>query len=150
MTAKEKLFCSNYLSLHSPYDAAIKSGYSEQQAKKAHLLLRRRDIKDKIRELDDESDVLSLTKSAIRGLERLAFSSPDNILNLIIGGETACDLFCVSEIKKSEKGTVEVKFCDRIRALQALYEIGKLQDETASVPFFEALKNAVPDEDDDV
>ncbi len=150
MTEKEKLFCSNYLAFHSSYDSAIKAGYSEEDARKAHLLLRRRDVQKYLSKLDDECEVLSLTKSAIRGLERLAFSSPDNILNLVKGEECACDLFCISEIKKSEKGTVEVKFCDRIRALQALYEIGRVQDETASVPFFEALKNAVPDSDDSV
>lgn len=148
MTAKEKLFCENYLALHCPTQAALKSGYTESDAKKAQTMLRREDIKNYLRELEDEAQPLSLTKSAIRGLERLAFSSPENILDT----EKICpsDLFCISELKRTQNGAIEVKFYDRIKALQALYEIGKLQDENMSVPFFEALKNAVPDTDDGV
>lgn len=146
MTAKEKLFCTYYLTLHSPYTAAKKAGYKPHECEKAELLLLREDVRAYLTALDEKSDAVSLTKAAIRGLERLAFSNPTQI-NALFEGEG--DLFCVSEIKRNEKGTVEIKFFDRIRALSTLYEIGKNIDEASSVPFFEALSSAVPESDDD-
>lgn len=146
MTAKEKLFCTYYLTFHSPYTAAKRAGYKQNECEKAELLLGREDIRRYLTELDEKSDAVSLTKSAIRGLERLAFSETPQI-DALFDGEG--DLYCVSEIKKNEKGTIEIKFFDRIRALSTLYEIGRNIDEMSSVPFFEALSNAAPDEDDD-
>ncbi len=150
MTNKEKLFCEAYFTLHSEEEAAKRAGFSEKAQKKTGELLRKKKIREYLSKLDDETPPLSLTKSAVRGLERLAFSTDSNVLKLVSGEESDADLFCVSEIKKNEKGTVEIKFCDRIRALTTLYEIGRAQDESASVPFFEALKNAVPEADDGV
>ena len=152
MTAKEKLFCAHYLTLHCATQSALKAGYSESEAKKAHLLLRREDIKNHLRELEEDPPPLSLKKSAVRGLERLAFSSSADVLSVVNGTQEIndSDLFCVSEIKKSDKGAVEVMFYDRIKALQVLYEIGLAQDESLSVPFFEALRNAVPDNEDGI
>ena len=146
MTAKEKLFCTYYLNCHSTYHAAKKAGYKESECEKMEKMLLREDIRAYLSDLDLKSDPVSLTKSAIRGLERLAFSQPSGIGEVFEGSG---DLFCVSEIKKNEKGTVEIKFFDRIRALSTLYEIGKSIDESQSVPFFEALSNSAPDEDDD-
>jgi phage terminase small subunit len=145
MTAKEKQFCTHYFNLDTPYIAAKKAGFDENGAKGADKLLQRQDVREYILSLEQKGDVMSLSKAAVRGLGRLALSQPQDV-NSLFEGEG--DMYCVSEIKKSEKGTVEIKFFDRIRALTSLYEIAKSIDESASVPFFEALAHVGESEDE--
>lgn len=47
------------------------------------------------------------------------------------------DLYCVSEIRRPKEGAMEIKFFDRLKALEKL-EAGSLEDNGA-VSFFEAL-----------
>lgn len=81
-----------------------------------------------------------------RCLCRLAFSRPNDAIALacgqIHGGIEAMDLAAVAEFKHRE-GQTEVKFLDRVRALQALGELlgGEGGDDTAQA-FFQALEDA--------
>jgi hypothetical protein len=65
---------------------------------------------------------------AEQGLRKIAFGRPNDAVRLAFTAEVTpnlvetLDLSYISEIKVG-KGTVEIKFCDRIRALEKLCEI---------------------------
>jgi len=140
LTEKEKLFCK-YISLgFTPREAAAKSGYllSERAAMK---LLERKDIKSAIKRLSSPPPSKG---EVVAGLRRLAFGSIADVIRLIRSESEAdmnideLDLSMVTELKFPKSGGVEVKFCDRLKALQLLGEIS--EDESDSDGgFFEAL-----------
>lgn len=64
------------------------------------------------------------------GLERLAFGNCNDAVVLAFADElpptdviSGLDLFNVSEIKRDKGGGVEIKFFDRLKAIEKLYEI---------------------------
>lgn len=63
-------------------------------------------------------------EDALRRLAQLAFGQVNDGVRLAFAGKTAetqaLDLSAVSEIRVTEKGGVEVKFVDRVRALETL------------------------------
>lgn len=84
----------------------------------------------------------------LQELKKIALSRPN------AGIELACqerptrqmirrlDLSAVSEFKRNSAGSVELRFIDRVKALQALYELldgGTDEDETDA--FFRALED---------
>lgn len=88
-------------------------------------------------------------KDVIDGLRRLAFGdiqdavtllfeSDENILSIL----PKLDLFCVSEIKKQKGGGMEIKFFDRIKALEKLREVIGFDDGQSAVSFYEALEKS--------
>ena len=85
----------------------------------------------------------SCRKRAMLGFERLAFGSTADAFRLLMsaGDELpdvgALDLFNVSEIKKPKDGAMEIKFFDRLKALEQLGNIPESGDSAAG--FYEAL-----------
>lgn len=75
-----------------------------------------------------ESQQQDIAALAVDGLRRLAFGTANDAVRLVMAEEqpspeelARLDLFCVSEIKR-QKGAVEVRFFDRLKALEALLE----------------------------
>ncbi|MCD8328957.1 MAG: hypothetical protein LUC25_07700 [Ruminococcus sp.] len=71
-------------------------------------------------------DALDLAKI---GLYRLVMSEQDDLANIAGSNITSSEpenLFCLSEYKKGEKGC-EVKSFDKIKALELLIELGKVE-----------------------
>lgn len=67
-------------------------------------------------------------KRVLLGYERLAFGSTADAFRLIMGSECASaaenmDLFNVAEVKKPKDGAMEIKFFDRIKALEHLEQV---------------------------
>ena len=83
---------------------------------------------------------------ALAGLRRLAFGRINDALALLRddcfeSDFSGLDLFNVSEIKRVKGGGVEIKFFDRLEALERLSEIeDKAADTAAADSFFSALK----------
>lgn len=84
----------------------------------------------------------------IRQLWRIACSRPSAAVALAYleqpSRETIqrLDLGAVSEFRRNSAGSVEIKFVDRVKALQALYELlGGMGSEEADA-FFRALEEA--------
>ena len=83
----------------------------------------------------------------VRRLCRIAFSRPNDAVALACGcadrGVQDMDLLAVSEFKYRE-GCAEVKFCDRVRALQALGELlrSEHEDDDTAREFFQALQDS--------
>ena len=85
----------------------------------------------------------SCRKRALIGYERLAFGSTADAFRLLMStGDDALDvgmldLFNVSEIKRPKDGAMEIKFFDRLKALEQLG--GVPEEQGAAAAFYEAL-----------
>ena len=77
-----------------------------------------------------------------RRLAELAFGKANDCVRLALGEVPELDkldLSLLSEVKRSEKGTVEVKLIDRLQALEQLVQVaGENSEELAS--FIKALQ----------
>ncbi len=139
LSAKEALFCQYYKILHSPREAAARAGYAFAD-RSAIRLLRKEGVK---REIEKENQIPE--PSAQKGLRRIAFGSIADAVYLATKESPVTkeeleglDLFMVSELKFT-KGGLEMKFFDRIKALDLL-----ISGETGTVgssaePFYRAL-----------
>lgn len=151
MTLKEKLFCKYYAKIQNHKEAAIKTGYNPNIADKTGInLLAKKNIQTNINKIINEDKKTNLAQKAIIGLERLAFGSVTDPIKLLfcetvkdIENLPEMDLFNISEIKKIKGGGFEIKFFDRIKALEKITEISQLIcNNSNAADFFEAIKQS--------
>ena len=87
----------------------------------------------------------SCRKRVMLGYERLAFGSTADAFSLLMASGDdipdvgTLDLFNVSEIKKPKDGAMEIKFFDRLKALEQLGDIP--DDGNTAQSFYEALSS---------
>lgn len=143
LTEKEKLFCSYYAVLGDARGCAARAGFCISPSKTAQKLLGRQDIRAEIDRLEKERRTFS--PQAEKGLCRLAFGSVTDALRLMLAEETLSaeeieklDLFNVSEIKRPKGGGIEIKFFDRLKALEKLAQMSG-GAENAESSFIKAL-----------
>ncbi len=79
-----------------------------------------------------------------QGFERLAFGSVTDAVRLLFEEGTTSslekmDLFNVSEIKRLKGGGMEIKFADRLKALQCLEQL-ELEHDGDGTAFYQALE----------
>jgi len=141
---QRKSFCRAYLQTLNPDRAAEQAGCQDGWA-----MLRRKDIQAELQRMRDDSRDQILREDAVRRLTELAFGRANDAAALALSAPgqrppvDKLDLSAVSELKVTDKG-VEVKFLDRIRALEAL--CGLLdQDGDGGASFFRALEAAADD-----
>ena len=69
----------------------------------------------------------TLTRSDVaRRLAELAFGKANDCVRLVLDGEAkmdALDLSLLSEVKRNDKGAVEIRLIDRLRALEQLAQL---------------------------
>lgn len=142
---REKLFCLLYSKRCSGREAAYLAGYTSFPEITAHRLLQKAEIRQELKRLsENETPGKSLAEA---GLRRLAFASPADAVRLLLADDQeeldpqSLDLFGVSEIKRAKGGGIEIKFFDRLKALERLYEIGEDRGQGLS-SLLEALDNA--------
>lgn len=139
LTKKETEFCRYFCMCRNAREAAAKAGFAFPE-RSGMRLLSRETIRSEIQHISGYGNQLS---SATDGLRRIAFGSIADAVRLVMEQDTSAleslDLFMVSEIKRTDKGGMELKFYDRIKALEALSEIGGIDDDKSSVPFIEAI-----------
>lgn len=160
LTKRERLFCCFYAGNGNVREAASMAGYTLNPEQTGRLLLMRQDIQ---REVDRccEKHRRDLSRKALMGYERLAFGSiADGIRLLYMENPSAVqleemDFFSVSEIKKPKDGAMEIKFFDRHKALEKLFDAQQTAGD-GSIPFYmalqqgaDALKNNNPEGCDD-
>ncbi|MBR4555262.1 MAG: terminase small subunit [Ruminococcus sp.] len=112
----------------SAEDAAIDAGVAPSRARRdGTRLLARRSIR---KQIERQREALNCSGTDIRaGLERLAYGRVNDAVALAFSEEVTedmlsrADLYNVSEIKKVKGGGVEIKFYDRQKALERLYEL---------------------------
>lgn len=139
LTQKEKDFCRFFCFCKNPREAAAKAGFVFPE--RAGLkLLAKNEIKQEVESLKNEFERLA---DSADGLRRIAFGSVADAVKLaVLGAESVdvekLDLFSVSEIKMPKSGGIELKFYDRIKALEALGSLNR-GTEDDSAPFIEAI-----------
>lgn len=137
--AKEALFCEYYKITHSVRESAARAGYPFPE-RSGMKLMKKDSVK---RYLFDNGNK---STEAVDGLTRIAFGSITDAVYLCTRGEVPdretleqLDLFMVSEIKFSKSGGIEMKFYDRLKALDILSS-QTVNDGGKAEPFFKALR----------
>lgn len=144
LTIKERQFCFNYVNTGNVEESAIKAGYKNAPLLIGNKLFSRGDINLEVERLYDLKKKNFLYR-ACSGYERLAFGSIADAIKLIylrdfdIKTVYEMDLFNVSEIKKLKDGAIEIKFFDRIKALEKLQQMDFMQQKQ-SLSFYEAIE----------
>ena len=121
-------FCCQYALLGNAEEAAVKAGYPNSTAlKNAADCLSDNNCRELI---TDMTNKLSHTSAVKAGLRRLAFGECSDAVTLAFADELPppetirkMNLFNVSEIKRLKGGGMEIRFFDRLKALEKLYEL---------------------------
>ncbi len=143
LTEKEKLFCAYYADEGDARGCAARAGFLVAPGRSATRMLAREDIKAEIARLEKEKKTTAALVE--KGLCRLAFGSVADAMKLMLCEDTMTaeeieklDLFNVSDIKRPKGGGLEIKFFDRLKALDSLSKIGT-GEENAQSSFVQAL-----------
>lgn len=91
-----------------------------------------------------------LTQAEVtEGLRHLAFGEVKDAVSLLFEEDETIirllpklDLFNVSEIKRAKGGGMEIKFFDRLKALERLGEMAEISNVGGSASFFNALEKS--------
>lgn len=142
LTPKEKDFCRRMAQSGDSTLAAALAGFSDNPQKKSLELLSRAEI---VAEINRISELCRHTAKDLSyvGYQRLAFGSIADAVSLLymekptIEELKTMDLFSVSEIKRPKDGTMEIKFFDRLKALEKLS--ADVQDEGGATPIYDAI-----------
>ena len=132
MKKREKDFCRLTAVYADVLRAAREAGYKKPEQALSKLITRG-DIAAEIRRMSENSRSV-YRDAAAGGLYRLACGAPGDAITLALCDSVPLsrlkelELSAVQEIKRTDKG-VEIKFCDRIKALDKLAE---LEDRGAS------------------
>ena len=150
LTRKEKLFCLYFAMDQDAAQAAARAGYAAPREAAARLL-QREDVRNAVRDCtppavrDDE---------ILAGYRKLAFGSGADALRLLFDSVPPeqfdqLDLFNVSEIKRPKDGALEIRFFDRLKALEHLEAFTRRDDPRQDNALYRALIHSVqaPDED---
>ena len=117
---RRERFCL-YYALGTPLlEAVERAGWLEDPACQAVLLLTDQRIRQKIEMLRDCLPARSPLQLARAGLERLALENPKLDLDGDGAPQPEMDLFHVAQIGRGKTGGVELRFFDRLRALELL------------------------------
>lgn len=140
LTQKELEFCRWYAMCRNHREAAAKTGYSFPDRSGIRLLTK----ENVLDEIDEIGEKIRKTAEAADGFRRIAFGSVADAVKLILGYENIADvekldLFMVSEIKLSKGGGIEIKFFDRIKALEALAGLTETNGGEGPAPFIDAI-----------
>ncbi len=144
---KEKLmdFCLLYNALGDPAEAARRIGITKDPKLEGQRLLNLKSVQKTLLALSSHTDTHHLVRT---GLNRLAFGSISDAVKLISDDVSevdvhSLDLFNVSEIKRVKGGGVEIKFFDRLEALEKLITLEESFSRSATAEsFFAALGNS--------
>ena len=147
LTKKELDFCRIYVRLRNPKESAIRAGYEILPEYRAISLLSKKEIRQKITELEKENLADDSLVSA--GLERLAFGSCADAVKLILSANQdtspdidSLDLFNVAEIKFNCGKGMEIKFFDRLKALERLSELSADEGNDGMMSFYQAIEKS--------
>lgn len=147
LTSKEELFCLYFLNSRNLRLSAAKAGYSGNCEKAALKLLCKKHIKERLKELEKQRS-LKLCEIT-EGYRKLAFGSVCDAVRIALSQEVpsneeleALDLTLVSDIKIPKSGGIEIKFFDRLKALDRLCEISSIEKSETGSDFLQALERS--------
>ncbi|WP_242871756.1 terminase small subunit [Acetanaerobacterium elongatum] len=147
LTRREEFFCWHYAATQNAREAAVKAGFNPLLAERSAVrLLKRAEVCARIGELTQRK---GSTKDVCKGLERLAFGSVADAVALLLAEDSGTlnpeklDLFSIAEIKKPKGGGFEIKFYDRLKALEALASLESERQADGAAPFYAAIEKGV-------
>lgn len=153
LTQKEMLFCRLYAKSRNAREAAARSGFCQHPEKQGEALLLKKDIRDEIEKIiSKRQDILD---EVCAGLSKIAFGAVCDPIRLMIflNGSSdepigldeldKMDFSMISEIKMVKSGGTEIKFYDRIRAIEKLYEISENKSTEQAAPLYKAIYEGV-------
>ena len=140
LTKKQKQFAKFYSLTRNIREAATLTGL-KNPVLQGIKLMQSKQVRDEINRLAAEKVP---TGEVASGLRRIAFGSVSDAVKLILTqGEgldiESLDLFSVSEIKIAKGGGMEIKFFDRIKALEKLSGLDGYETVGVS-PFVDAIR----------
>lgn len=144
LTEREKIFCTVYAATGDVDQASGAAGYRGKSSWRGERLLAREDIAQEVNRLSAKRHRL-LARKAEQGYERLAFGGVADAVELLYlekpqpGQLQKMDLFAVSEIRKLKDGAMEIKFFDRMQALEKLQHVCE-EDQKQFSPLLSALQ----------
>lgn len=144
-TQRKRAFAYHYYRGQEPAQAAKLAGWPPEEGVR---LLRdavvRRQLSQLRQAAQDPSDP---QESARRGLERIIFCDNRGAVRLLEGEEEAeADLAGVAEFKRPKGGGLEVRFYDKLKAIQMLQEMTPAADNAANA-LLEALSRGEAEDD---
>lgn len=146
-SVRRRRFCETYLRTLDPDRAAAAAGRSD-----GYRLLGEKRIQELMEQMRAAGSAQILREDAIRRLAELAFGRANDAVTLALSppenppAVETLDLSAVSEFRVTDKGGVEIKFLDRIRALEVLCALLDGRVTTGADDFFQALEHAGPGE----
>ncbi len=142
LSKREQLFCLLFFEKGNAEEAARLAGFPEPEQKSA-FLLEQTEIRQEIARLSEYRTALG-KQEAFLGYRRLAFGNVKDAVKLLFAEdavneiEKGADLFMISEIKKPKDGSLEIKFFDRLKALEKLENWGNREENHLS-DFYQAI-----------
>jgi len=134
-------FCAAYLKTMDPERAAEEAGCEDGFA-----LLGRKQTRDRLEKMRGAAAGELRREDALRRLAQLAFGRANDAVRLALAPKevdpAALDLSAVAELKVTDKGGVEVKLVDRVRALEALCGLLESGGAAGAEELYQALENA--------
>lgn len=134
-------FCGTYLDTLDARRAAERAGEGD-----GYELLQQKEVRRYLQQARENVRQSVQMEDVLRRLCQIAFSRPNDAIALACGRTGRCieelDLTAVAEFKYKEEAA-EVKFLDRVRALQVLGELLSAEEEKkegAAKDFFRALE----------
>jgi hypothetical protein len=142
LTARERKFCNGFLNTGNVCEAARRAGYVRNPEEQGESLLCREDIAGEIEKLSVKREK-TLANMAMVGYQRLAFGNISDAVSLLYMEDpskedlSGMDLFMISEIKRPKDGSMEIKFFDRLKALEKLES--RVEDNNSMSSIFDAI-----------
>ena len=143
LTAKAVLARSYYHLHRNGREAAAKSGYRLPE-RTAQRLLSRKAVQQQLERMDAEKE--SRRADVIAGYRRLAFGCVADAVRLLtadpedLPDPDSLDLFLISEIKRPKGGGLEIKFFDRLKAMEHLEALVLGEKDAAASQLFSAIE----------
>ena len=145
VSSRERLFCQNYVRMGNVREAAARSGYPIFPEKNGLRLVNQERIQEEIMHIRRWNRQRPAHSKTAAGYERLAYGGISDAVRLLFADEVSAeeleimDLFNVAEIKRPRGGGMEIKFFDRLKALEKLQQISG-GDEEEKAAFLNALE----------
>jgi hypothetical protein len=152
LTSREKEFCRIFAETRDKRRSAYEAGYKILPNKSALKLLEKQKVRNYLDSILNKQDGFHGEVEA--GFRRLAFGSSADAVKLLFSDNLtdeqieSLDLFNVSDIKKPKGGGIEIKFFDRLKALEMLSAVSNEKSDGA-LPFYKALEKSVTDMEED-
>lgn len=145
LTAKEKEFCSCFLNTGDVFLSAQRAGYGDKARRMGEKLICKQEIAEEIERLAQQREK-TVANMASLGYQRLAFGNISDAVSLLYmenpsrADLSKMDLFLVSEIKRPKDGSMEIKFFDRLKALEKLES--RSESEDGAKDLFDAINRS--------